>query len=367
MTRAPSPSIDEQSGFALLLTVFVIALATILIMDFAEDVEAFQRSARGYSEQVQATLMLKSALNLGRLLVEAPKPEDTKDQDWLYEAWNNIGAVPSIPLEGLMGELRIMIVDEDGKIDINAIQGPGVGTPGFGTPPIGASNPTGGAGGAAPLLDNPSFWRNALKELFTRQGFVREQFQPDAHRTLGNVGYEAGDQVAIISDFIDRDSESFHAPTFEGDGIEGGSNKAWFFNRPIRTVAELANVPGMTLERLQQIAPYVRVSQSITGVGNSINVNTAPLEVLLALGIPDSQAQEIAQRRLSFPFTKQILSTLVAGDPNLANRLKVNSSEFSVIARVIMPTRTFWLRATLAVQQSGANARKAITRSMEFY
>jgi type II secretory pathway component PulK len=362
----PEPTFrDDESGFALLLTVFVIALTTILVMDFAEDINNFQRSTRMYSEQIQGTLMLKSAVNLAKLLIEAPKPEDTKDQDWLYEAWNNIGAVPSIPLEGLVGELRLMIVDEDGKIDLNAVQGYGGAFPGTTATSTGISLP--GQSGSLPFLDNPSYWRNVLKELFTRAGFQRQQYGDDSYRTLGNVAFGPSEQVAAIADWIDRDSEAFHAANFDADGIESSSNKTWFYNRTFKNLSELADVPGMTLERLQRIAPFVRASQSLGGIANAVNINTAPAEVLLAMGVPEAQVQEIVQRRLSFPYTKEILATLTAGDQNLSNRLKVKSTEFSAIARVIMPTRTFWVKAIIGVQQTGQNSRKALLRSLEYH
>jgi len=350
----------EERGFALLLVVFAIALATMLVLDFAGRIDSYQRSSRSFTEQVQGTLMLKSAANLAKLLIEAPKPDDTKDEDWLYEAWNNVASVPSIPLEGLSGELRLMIVDEDGKIDVNAIQGIG-GFPSFANPSAQAQT-----GGGQPL-DNTTYWRNTLRDLFERAGFAKEQYTAGSFRTLGNLGYDAGDQVALIADWIDRDSDTFQVPGFNGAGIEGSADKAWFYNRPLRHLAELAAIPGMTLERVQRIAPFVKVSPSVGGLSNLVNINTAPLEVLLAMGFPPGQAEEIVQRRLSAPYTKQILSTLTAGDPNLANRLKVNSSEFSAYARIRMPSRTFWLRAVIGAQSGGPTGRKAVIKSLEFY
>lgn len=351
--------VRDEKGFALLLVVFAIALATMLVLDFAGRIDAYQRSSRSFTEQVQGTLMLKSAVNLAKLLVEAPKPDDTKDEDWLYEAWNNIASVPSIPLEGLSGELRLMIVDEDGKIDVNAIQGVG-GFPSFTNPSLQPQ------GGGQPL-DNTSYWRNSLRDLFERAGFVKEQYPPSSFRTLGNVGYDAGDQVAVIADWIDRDSDTFQVQGFDGAGIEGSADKAWFYNRPLRHLAELAAIPGMTLERVQRIAPFVKVSPAVGGLSNQVNVNTAPLEVLLSMGFPPGQAEEIVQRRLSYPYSKQILSTLTAGAPDLANRIKVNSSEFSAYARIRMPSRTFWVRAVIGAQAGGQTGRKASIKSLEFY
>ncbi len=360
MSYSAHPHDESEQGFALLLVIFVISLATILVVDFADKMNAYQRSSRGYTEQVQGMLMLKSAVNLGKLLIEAPKPEETKDEDWLFEAWNNIGSVPSIPLEGILGELRLMIVDDDGKIDVNAVQSLG-GFPAGGLPQAGQQ---GGSG--LPVLDNTTYWRNVLKELFDLQGFRRESYPDGSYRTLGNIGFESGDQVAVIADFVDNDSESSQVQGFDGTGIEGNADRAWFYNRPLKNMAELAAVPGMTLERVQRVAPFLKVSPTAASLSNGININTAPFQVLLALGFPQSQAEEIVQRRLTAPFTRDILPTLTAGDPNLATRLKTKSGEFSAYARIRMPTRTFWVHAVIGAQDTG-RGRRAVVRSYEYY
>jgi len=362
--RLPSGTADDsEKGFALLLVIFVVSLATILVLDFAEQMDAYQRSSRSYTEQVQGVLMLKSAVNLGKLLIEAPKPEETKDEDWLFEAWNNIGSVPSIPLEGILGELRLMIVDDDGKIDVNAIQSLGGFPAGGAQPPQPPQQP--GGGGLA-VTDNPTYWRNVLKQLFDIEGFQREQFPDGSYRTLGNVAFASGDQVAVIADFIDSDGESLQVPGFEGTGIEGNAEKAWFYNRPLKHMAELAAVPGMTLDRVQRVAPFVKISPTAASLSNGVNINTAPFEVLVALGFPQTQAEEIIQKRLTAPYTREILPTLTAGDPNLGNRLKVKSGEFSAYARIRMPTRTFWVHAVIGAQDTG-RGRRAVVRSYEYY
>lgn len=343
---------DEQ-GFALLLVIFILSLVSVLVLDFAQDVESFQRSSRGFTEQVQAALTLRSSMNLARLLLEAPKPEDTKDEDWLYEAWNNIGSVPAIPLEGIVGELRMMIVDDDGKIDLNSVVGPSFGS--FPTAPATPQTPG--------VVDGPTFWRNALKKLLQDQGFQDQQLT-GGFRTFGNQMYSPANQVAVLADWVDRDNESFHVPSFDGDGIESNSDRSWFFNRPLKSLGELGNVPGMTQDRIAQIAPFTHVS-STGGTGAvAVNINTAPGPVLEAMGLPEPQT--ILQRRLSAPYTRESLSLVTGGDQQIASRLKVNSSEFSAYARVIMPTKTFWAHAIITVQRTGAN-RKAQMRSIEFY
>ncbi|MCB0324226.1 MAG: general secretion pathway protein GspK, partial [Bdellovibrionales bacterium] len=267
----------DERGFALIMTVFVIALATIIVMNFSSEALSYQRATRSYTDRVQADFMLKSSLNLARVLLELPKEEGIRE-DWLGEPWALIAAAPSLPISGFLGEPRLMIVDESGKINLNAVAGTG-GSAG-GNPFGGAApSPTGGP------TEVDDYWKNVLRELFLRAGFVRDQYPDEQKRTLGNVALEASDQVAVLHDWIDTDNRSHANAAFPGEGIESSADQTWFYNRPLRTLSEAALVPGMTLERLARIAPYVTASAS---GGNRININTAPLEVLLALGFPEA-------------------------------------------------------------------------------
>lgn len=352
--------LDDERGFALLLTVFIVALATILVVDFAGEMRSFQASSRSYTEGIQASYVLKSALNLGLVLLEAPKLDETQNEDFLQDPWAKVGSYPNLPIDGFVGETRLVIVDEDGKLDLNALESattpftPGAQVPGL--PPTGA-----------PAGNTPAAWRKAFYDLFSLLGFARQSYSDQTFRTLGNTSFDAADQVAVITDWIDRDSEPFRANGFQGQGIESSANKGWFYNRSFKTLSELALVPGMTLERVQQLAPFVKVSAGFTTVSQrAVNVNTAPYEVLLTLCFPQAQAEELMRQRLNLPITKEILQTLTAGDPQCAKMTKVNSSEFSIYARVRLPTRTTWLRAMVSIVGTGAR-RKAAVRSVEFY
>lgn len=359
------PTDPGERGFALLLTVFIVALATILVVDFADQMRAFQSSSRSYVESVQSNFMLKSALNLGLVLLEAPKLDETQGEDSLLDPWAKVASFPSIPIDGFIGEVRLMIVDEDGKLDLNALEATAVTFPGSQAVIPGA---TGGA--PAPGADAASvtgLWRKAFYDLFSMLGFARQSFPEKSFRTLGNTAYDAADQVAVLTDWVDRDTEPFRAEGFQGQGIESQARKDWFYNRSFKTLSELALVPGMTLERVQQIAPFVKVSSGFsTAAQRAVNVNTAPYEVLLTLCFTQAQAEELLRQRLNLPITKEILQTLTTQDPACARMTKVNSGEFSIYSRVKLPTRTSWMRATVGLVGTGVR-RKAAVRTVEFY
>jgi len=113
----------DESGVALVLTVFVISLATILVVEFANTAHFDQRISRHYSESVQGDYILKSGLSFARILLELPKIDESANADWLGEPWHAIASSPGLPISGFVGEPRMAIYDEDGKIDVNGIQG----------------------------------------------------------------------------------------------------------------------------------------------------------------------------------------------------------------------------------------------------
>ncbi len=347
----------NESGFALILTVFVVALATLLVMSFADQTFAYQRSVRNYTERIQADFVLKSALNLGKVLLELPKV-DGVNEDWLGEPWALIAGAPALPIEGLNGEVRLAIVDEGGKINVNAIASDSSSSFGFPYPAQVSQQQTAQTPGA---IDPASFWKSALRELFVSAGFVREQYERNETRTLGNTAFGPEEQVAAIHDWIDSDSNSHSSANFPGQGIESSADKAWFYNRVFRTISELALVPGMTPERMSRIAPFVRTSQPQS---SKVNINTAPLEVLLAIGIPESQAREIFAERTNLPIDSAMLQNITAGDAQLARVAAVTSQEFSAFALIKMANVTRWARASINVQGS-TTSRRAFINGIE--
>ena len=348
---------NNEQGIALLMTVFAIALATILVVEFAGTAQFDQRISRRYTESVQGDYILKSGLTFAQTLLEQPKLDGIRE-DWLGEPWNLIASAPSLPISGFVGDPRISIFDEDGKIDINSA------TSRAGNPA--GRNPLGGNTNTSNNQNNqtsdPSlFWKNSLRELFLKHGFQREQYDSEEFRTRGDVGLSASDTVAAIQDWADGDRDAYSTAAFEGTGFESNSNKKWFYNRPFKTLSELLLVPGVTLERMARIAPFVKVSGR-PGRGTQINVNTAPYDVLVSTGLPDAQAIELVQERTNLPITGEILSTLIAGDAQLQSRLKVTSNEFSVLAKVDMPATTRWLRAFITVSGGVSRRRSAVIR-----
>lgn len=342
----------------------MVALAMILVSSLSQTVTFDRRASRRFTEGIQAVYLLKSTTNFGRTLLELPKSKDsagrTITEDWLGEPWALIAAAPSLPIGGL-GEPKLMIVDEDGKLDLNSISS----IQGSQTGAINPSNAQAPFSNTAANNSSPAvFWQNAVREIFYSEGFTQEQYDRREHRTLGDRGYRPSEQVAILHDWIDSDRTSFRSPVFDGEGIESSSNKEFFFNRPLRSLSEALLVPGFTLERMSRVAPYLRVSPSLPGTPQQINVNTAPYKVLLAIGFSEAEAVELIQERSNAPINRQILATLSEGRPQLRQYTNVMSDEFSIYVRIKMPSVTRWSKAIVAIRGQGNN-RKTLLRSFE--
>ena len=322
-----------------------------MITDLASNSRFDQRSSKALTEDIQAQFLLKSALNFARALIEAPKIDDIKE-DWLGDYWAKVGSMPSLPLADVPGELRLLITDESGKIELNAIKG--------------TSTPAASSGAETNVQTQADFWKNALLDIFERLGFVREQYSAEKKRTAGNIGFDASAQVAEIHDWIDKDKLPFRSATFSGEGSESKAREKLYYNRPLKSLSELALVPGMTLERVSRVAPFVKASGRTGASGKSVNVNTAPIEVLQALGFPDNQVLEIAEKRSILPITKEILDLLTEGNQQLKRATKVNSNNFSVYARVRMANTTKWLKARVSASGSGKK-RTTKVLSTEIY
>lgn len=330
------------------MAIFMIAIATIIVFDFMISTNTYQRRMRGFVEDVQGIASVRSAANLAALIISAPKPPETKNEDWLSDPWAAVAATPAIPLEGISGSLRMTIVDEDGKIDL--------------------SNMTDQNPGATQSIDTGAgYWRNVLSELFNLLDLGPRTFDRDSNTTPGDVALPPKQQIATIVDWTDRDKEPFRDTVLSTEGTESPGNAAWFFNRPLKNIWELTYIPGMTYERVRRLSPYVRASGT-PGGGSRININTAPFPVLVALGFPQAQAQNIMEKRLQFPYDNELLNAEIAGYQQLSGKLKTNSGEFSALVRVKLPVRTVWGRAMIkAGNPSGTQQRKTTIKSVELF
>ena len=368
MCKKKMARLGNNSGMALLMAVFVISLASIVVMGISYQSRFDFRSSRAFAENIQSDYILKSGLNVARTLLVLPKgmnqDKQAITQDWLGDMWAKVGSLDSLNniLSDIGGELRLQIVDEDGKININNIvsaTGQSASSSSHGQSSSSSSSISGSGREA-------QFWQDTTRQIFDSLGFQAEAFDESQHRTIGNKAYATDQQLVMIEDWIDKDTN----PADDG-GIESKRTKNIFFNRQLKSITEILLVPGMTLERLHQISPYITAISSEQSSDKKININTAPFEVLRAMGIPDTGVSELIQDRMDQPADQKVIDDLAelaqtGGAPSIKSKLKLTSSNFSVLVRVKNTNSTRWLRAAIVASGIPPKRKTKVSR-VEFY
>ncbi|MEX2482177.1 MAG: type II secretion system minor pseudopilin GspK, partial [Gammaproteobacteria bacterium] len=137
-------------------------------------------------------------------------------------------------------------------------------------------------------------------------------------------------------------------------------------NRPLADVTELRLVRGVTAEIYERLAPFVVVLPVTTAV----NVNTAPLEVLMSLGpgIDRGTAEILAGARDVQPFQTVDAFTgfpMLVGRPLLGDGLSTRSDWFALRMQAEAGASILSARALLA--RSGPEQVQIVARTQGFF
>ncbi len=240
---------EDERGFALLLTLLIVFLLTVLIFEVNFQVKTDLLAAGNFRDDLAAYYIAEAGISAGKALLEEDK-ETGNTSDNLTELWAS--PIPEYALGD--GTFAGQITDESGKFNLNS------------------------------LLDSqgkPILWkREQLARLFSLL-----EVDPD--------------RVDPIIDWMDKNSET------ENHGAEDETYLAQdppypTKNRPLDTLEEIRFIKGITPEVYKKIAPYL----TVYGDGK-INVNTSDRLMLqsLANGIDDSIASRLIEGR---PYDKNI-------------------------------------------------------------
>lgn len=281
---------------------------------------------------MQAEYLLKSAVNIARILIKA----DVSAEDGPQDLWGKFSNGAPIPLE-LLGiqqpntSVALEIRPEESKIPLRALV------------PI--------SGGEPDLK-----WRGVLSRLFKNLGFDDDD-QEDQTGYFPGRRFSADEMVANLIDYMDQDKESYNPGDF-AMGIEKDLPADIFPNTRMSRVGELRAIPGFTPARIRKLEPLVTV------FGNSrINLNLAPAVVLRSLSddFGEKEVEEITAFRKSEegPFTfenqKEKLSEIIGEQAydRVNTMISVESRWFQVLAKVDYGTTTYFMRAFLSKEGSG--------------
>jgi type II secretory pathway component PulK len=304
----------NERGIALVITLLVVALLTITVVEFTYSVEVDQHMTRNALSSLQASLLARSGVNLGEafLLRDDDPQVDAYTEDWGQpELLNSQLIVPE------RMRLRVQIVDESGKLNINLTRPRSVnqlrlpGRANLGTQPQLFQSWTTAAGQLLESRGAPAQISDAISEYWIK---VFQSAFPEA--ILGQTPQPGATRTPV----------------------PGPSQlAAWDFP----SLDDASVIPGLS-------PSIIRRSRSVLTALDSnrqpvVNANTAPREVLSAI-IPDGSVVDniISQRQeqgLKASDLAALLGQIDQSDPNsrnLRSMLGVRSAYFTIRASAIV-------------------------------
>ena len=240
----------RESGIALITALLVLAIAVVLAASLAHESALSLRRSENMLHHAQGTAYLQGAEDWTRQILA----RDDRKLDHLGEAWAT--PLPPIPVEG--GEIRGRLIDLQSRFNLNAL--------------IGNENKL------DPLM------QQRLGCVLRRAGLE----QPDA-------------ALDALADWQDADGEL--RPLGAEDGVYQGLEHPYrTANQPLASSMELALIQGFT----PTIARKLRPMLAALPAGATLNLNTAPIEVLSCLGegVDVSVWQTFVEQRNKSPLNK---------------------------------------------------------------
>jgi general secretion pathway protein K len=262
-----------EKGFALVLTLVVTALMVAAAVELIHQVYVDTSLNRSFRDGQQASLLAESGAYGGIKLLQMVVLGQS------YTSLSDKWAVP-FKQEDETGRIEITITEESGKINLNALI----------------------------LSNNVDINQDTLRIL---KGLGAQLQIPDG---VWNA----------LADWIDTDD----LPR------AGGAESPYYktlnppysaHNGRMTTVNELSLVKGFTPDMVAKLSPFVTVyanqASSLVAQTVTVNVNTAPKEVLMALdsSIDSQKAERIIEQRNLAPF--KVPGDLARVDSQLASSL----------------------------------------------
>jgi general secretion pathway protein K len=235
--------LENQGGFALILTLLVIAIIVAMTLQFNTTMRSGLDGAENLSDTVKLGSIAKSGFECAAALLF--KDASNTDYDSLHENWAKAKSL-SLGSSAFFEEGRFMveIVDVSGKIQINN------------------------------LVDQDGAYRPEQKALLT--GFLSSQQFGLDYETVEDI-------IDAIKDWIDADNEvtKFGAEDAYYQSLEKPYHCK---NAPIESLEELLFVRGISLELFSGTKEKAGISRYLTVYGDGkVNLNTADPIILRSL------------------------------------------------------------------------------------
>jgi general secretion pathway protein K len=292
----------RQSGVALITVMLIVTIATLVAVAMADRQQLDIRRTGNlvFSDQALEYALGAEAWAMGLL------EQDARDNavDHLGEDWST--ALAPIEVEG--GAIRARIIDLSGRLNPN--------------------------------------------NLVT----VGQQVDTSAQTRLLRLAQQLEDVPAelipAVVDWIDVDLLASGANGAEDDYYSALEVPYRAANGPMADLSELRLLRGMTEEAYEALAPYLAPLPR----GSTINVNTAPEQVLVAIGLDAVRAADIIQAREDSPFNQieeLVAHPVLQGLELDTTRLDVKSHYFLVEAEAVIAEVHFKLSSLLFREDTG--------------
>jgi general secretion pathway protein K len=287
---------EREKGIALIMTLWVLVLLTIVAMSFSFSSRRGSASTRNLKEDTQGYYFALSTYEevLSYLLTDPDPTVDYLDEDGNFRTDEERPPFAMPAMEGANVDVRLS--DEESRININE------------------------------LTRKCSPQHCGLLELFENIGVPADERQPLADSLM---------------DWIDPDDEH-HLSGAEDEYYKGFGYSTK--DRPLDMPEELLLIKGFTKEHLYGGKDLGALESIITTHGSGINVNTVPVEVLQMLGFKEESIANLLIHRAKPGGTKMV-------PPEMAALGRTTSSNFRIQVVARMSNNPLAVRITSVVRR----------------
>jgi general secretion pathway protein K len=298
-----SASRHRCDGMALILAMLIAAFASTIAVGLLWQQQRWASDQEHRSDQVQAQALAMAGVSWARQILAEDRRTTTIDH--LGEPWAL--RLPATPIEH--GSVTGYIVDAQSRFNVNALKA------------------------------------NDARATFTAAALARLFAQSGVATTLVNA----------MGDWVDADSIVRNPGGAEDDYYLALQAPILTANRPIQRLAELAVARGVDIGSLERVRPFLDAIDADV----SINVNTAPAEVLMAAvpGLEKDSATALVRERLARPFRDVTDFTSRLPQPGMVSNVamfSVDSAYFSVTVEAKQGETVARARALVRRGQSGS-------------
>jgi general secretion pathway protein K len=253
--------VKNERGFALLVVMLVMTLLAIVVTELSMSMRLEASMVRSYKDVTLATHLAEAAVQQASREILGPGSIEGLDEDGTLSFYRTVGtSVLLVKLSRLprqrvtlgAGEFSYRILDEEARLNLNT---------------------------ATP---------DRVDRLLTALGLDKQA------RDIINDSLQDWKDANDLSRINGAESEDFYLKLPVPYRARNGA---------LQDTAELLQVRGITPEIYRGEKGHPALADLVTVVGrNTVNMNTAPVPVLKALGLSDAEVTEIIQTRTKTPY-----------------------------------------------------------------